>query len=434
MDSQDTVVNNVISIILGGGRGTRLYPLTKERSKPAVPLAGKYRIIDIPISNSLNSGLNKIYILTQFNSTSLHRHIARTYNKFGNFSKGFVEVLAANQTTDSMDWYQGTADAVRQNLRFFNLPNVNLALILSGDQLYRMDYQELIREHIRNNAEVTVSVLPVERKASHHFGVLKVGEDGRIVDFFEKPKEEKIIDSFSLSPSAFERHGIKAGGRSLIASMGIYLFNLDVLGSVLRVSDKPDFGKDIIPEIIKKRRVCAHFYDGYWEDIGTIKSYYEANLNLASLNPSFDFFNENAAIYTNPLFLPGSVVNACRIENSILADGCLIGGAEILRSVVGIRSIIGKNTIIKDSIIMGADYYETASNLRANQLKKIPNVGIGCNSRIIGAIIDKNVHIGDNVTICNENKTEQLDADNYMIRESIVIVPKGSAIPSNTVI
>ena len=434
MGIQDAVMNNVISIILGGGRGTRLYPLTKERSKPAVPLAGKYRIIDIPISNSLNSGLNKIYVLTQFNSTSLHRHIARTYNKFGNFSKGFVEVLAANQTTDSMDWYQGTADAVRQNLRFFNLPNVNLALILSGDQLYRMDYQELIREHIRNKAEVTVSVLPVERKAAHHFGVLKVGEDGRIVDFFEKPKEEKIIDSFSLSPAAFERHGIKAAGRSLIASMGIYLFNLDVLGSVLRGSDKPDFGKDIIPEIIKKRRVCAHFYDGYWEDIGTIKSYYEANLNLASLNPSFDFFNENAAIYTNPLFLPGSVINACKIDHSILADGCIIAGAEISRSVVGIRSIIGKNTVIKDSIIMGADYYETASNLRANQLKKIPNVGIGSNSRIIGAIIDKNVHIGDNVTICNENKIEQLDAENYMIRESIVIVPKGGVIPSNTVI
>lgn len=434
MGIQDAVVNNVISIILGGGRGTRLYPLTKERSKPAVPLAGKYRIIDIPISNSLNSGLNKIYVLTQFNSTSLHRHIAMTYNKFGNFSKGFVEVLAANQTTDSMDWYQGTADAVRQNLRFFNLPNVNLALILSGDQLYRMDYQELIREHIRNNAEVTVSVLPVERKAAHHFGVLKAGEDGRIVDFFEKPKEEKIIDSFSLSPVAFERHGVKAAGRSLIASMGIYLFNLDVLGNVLRESNKPDFGKDIIPEIIKNRRVCAHFYDGYWEDIGTIKSYYEANLNLASLNPSFDFFNENAAIYTNPLFLPGSVVNACKIEHSILADGCIIAGAEISRSVVGIRSIIGKNTVIKDSIIMGADYYETPSNLQANQLKKIPNVGIGSICRIIGAIIDKNVHIGDNVTICNENKIEQLDAENYMIRESIVIVPKGSAIPSNTVI
>lgn len=434
MSNQDADVNNVISIILGGGRGTRLYPLTKERSKPAVPLAGKYRIIDIPISNCLNSGLNKIYVLTQFNSTSLHRHIARTYNKFGNFSKGFVEVLAANQTTDSMDWYQGTADAVRQNLRFFNLPNVNLALILSGDQLYRMDYQELIEEHIRNNAEVTVSVLPVERKDAHHFGILKVGEDGNIVDFIEKPKDEKIIDLFSLSPSIFERRGIKAGARSLLASMGIYLFNLDVLGNVLRESNKPDFGKDIIPEIIKKRRVYAHFFDGYWEDIGTIKSFYEANLNLTSLNPSFNFFNENAAIYTNPLFLPGSVVNACKIDHSIIADGCIIAGAEISRSVVGIRSIIGKNTLIKDSIIMGADYYETESNAKANQLKKIPNMGIGSNSRIIGAIIDKNVHIGDNVTICNENKIDQLDAENYMIRESIVIVPKGSVIPSNMVI
>ncbi len=434
MSSQDAVVNNVISIILGGGQGTRLYPLTKERSKPAVPLAGKYRLIDIPISNCLNSGLDKIYVLTQFNSTSLHRHIARTYNKFGSFSKGFVEVLAANQTTDSMDWYQGTADAVRQNLRFFNLPNVNLALILSGDQLYRMDYQELIREHIRSNAEVTVSVLPVERKDARHFGILKAGEDGRIVDFFEKPKDEKIVDSYSLSPSAFERHGVKAAGRSLLASMGIYLFNLDVLGDVLRESNKPDFGKDIIPEIIKKRRVCAYFFDDYWEDIGTIKSFYEANLNLASLNPSFNFLSENATIYTNPLFLPGSVVNLCKINQSILTDGCIIAGAEIARSIIGIRSIIGKDTIIKDSIIMGADYYEAESNLQSNQLKKIPNMGIGCNSRIIGAIIDKNVHIGDNVTICNTNRLEHFDAENYVIRESIVIVPKRSVIPSNTVI
>ena len=426
-------MDNVISVILGGGRGARLYPLTKERSKPAVPLAGKYRIIDIPISNCLNSNLNKIYVLTQFNSTSLHRHITRAY-KFDNFSRGFIEILAANQTIESMIWYQGTADAVRQNLRFFNQPNIDLVLILSGDQLYRMNYQQAIKEHIRTGAEVTISVIPVERKYAQSFGILKVDEQGRIIDFFEKPKDEKVIDSLSLNASTFDRHGVRAKGRTLIASMGIYIFNLEVLSHVLRETNQSDFGKDIIPKIIKKRRVFAYFFDGYWEDIGTIKSFYEANLNLTSLTPSFDLYNENTPIYTNPLFLPGSVINVCKITQSIIADGCIINNAEIHNSVIGIRSIIGQNTLIQDSIIMGADYYETDSNIRANRLKKIPDIGIGNNSRIARAIIDKNVHIGENVNIGNINQAEQLDAENYMIRDFIVIVPKGSVIPSNTVI
>lgn len=426
-------MDNVISVILGGGRGARLYPLTKERSKPAVPLAGKYRIIDIPISNCLNSNLNKIYVLTQFNSASLHRHITRAY-KFDNFSRGFIELLAAAQTTESMNWYQGTADAVRQNLRFFNQPNIDFALILSGDQLYRMNYQEVIKMHIASGAEVTVSAIPVQRKDAGHLGILKVDEQGRIIDFFEKPKDEKVIDSLSLNASAFDRRGISAKGRTLLASMGIYIFNLEVLNDVLKETNKSDFGKDIIPEIIKKRRVFAYFFDGYWEDIGTIKSFYEANLNLASLTPNFDLFNEKAPIYTNPLFLPGSVINACKITQSIISDGCVINNAEIHNSVIGIRSIIGENTVIKDSIIMGADYYESESNIRANSFKKIPNVGIGDNSRILKAIIDKNVHIGENVTIENMNKTEHLVADNYMIHDYIVIIPKGSVIPPNTVI
>jgi glucose-1-phosphate adenylyltransferase len=426
-------MDNVISIILGGGRGTRLYPLTKERSKPAVPLAGKYRIIDIPISNCLNSDLNKIYVLTQFNSASLHRHITRAY-KFDNFSRGFIEILAATQTIESMDWYQGTADAVRQNLRFFNQPNIEFALILSGDQLYRMNYQEFIKEHIRTNAEVTVSVIPITREKVRHFGVLKVDEQGRISDFVEKPKDEEVIDSFSISAPAFDRHGIKAGNRSLIASMGIYVFNIDVLNEVLKETKKSDFGKEIIPDIIKKRRVFAYFFDGYWEDIGTIKSFYEANLELASTTPSFDLLDERAPIYTNPLFLPGSLINDCKITQSIIADGCSIHGSEIEHSVIGIRSIIGKNTVIQDSIIMGADYYESESNFRANRFKKIPDIGIGNNSNIKKAIIDKNVHIGENVTIENTGNIEQVDAENYMIRDSIVIIPKGSVIPSNTVI
>ncbi|MEK7290839.1 MAG: glucose-1-phosphate adenylyltransferase [Planctomycetota bacterium] len=425
-------MDNVISVILGGGRGTRLYPLTKERSKPAVPLAGKYRIIDIPISNCLNSNLNKIYVLTQFNSTSLHRHITRAY-KFDNFSRGFIELLAANQTIESMDWYQGTADAVRQNLRFFNQPNIDYALILSGDQLYRMNYPQAIKEHIRTGAEITIATIPVERKCAQSFGILKVDEQGRIVDFFEKPKDDKTIDSLSLDASFFDRHGVRAKGRTLLASMGIYIFNLEVLNDVLKETNKSDFGKDIIPEIIKKRRVFAYFFDGYWEDIGTIKSFYEANLKLASLSPSFNLYDEKAPIYTNPLFLPGSIINACKITQSIISDGCIINNAEIHNSVLGIRSIIGENAIIKDSIIMGADYYESESNIRTNRFKKIPDIGIGNNSRIVGAIIDKNVHIGANVSIENTKKIERLDEKNYMIRDYIVIIPKGSVIPPNTV-
>lgn len=426
-------MDNVISVILGGGRGTRLYPLTKERSKPAVPLAGKYRLIDIPISNCLNSDLNKIYVLTQFNSASLHRHITRAY-KFDNFSRGFIEILAATQTIESMNWYQGTADAVRQNLRFFNQPNIDFALILSGDQLYRMNYQQLIKEHIKNGAEVTISVIPAERKDAPNLGILKIDEQGRVVDFFEKPKDEMTIDFLSLDAAAFDRHGVSAKGRTLLASMGIYIFNLDVLNDVLKETNKSDFGKDIIPEIIKKRRVFAYFFDGYWEDIGTIKSFYEANLNLASLTPSFDLYNEKAPIYTNPLFLPGSIINDCKITQSIISDGCIVDNAEIHDSVIGIRSIIGKDTLIRNSIIMGADYYETEANIRTNRLKKIPDVGIGNNSCIVGAIVDKNVHIGDHVSIENVKKREQFDAENYMIRDYIVIIPKDSVIPSYTVI
>ncbi len=426
-------MDNVISVILGGGRGTRLYPLTKERSKPAVPLAGKYRLIDIPISNCLNSNLNKVYVLTQFNSASLHRHITRAY-KFDNFSRGFIEILAATQTMESTNWYQGTADAVRQNLRFFNQPNTDFALILSGDQLYRMNYQELIKEHIRMGAEVTVSVIPVERKDAYGFGILKVDEQGRIIDFFEKPKDEKLIDALSLSSSAFERRGIRAKGRTLLASMGIYVFNMEVLNEVLKESDKSDFGKDIIPNIVKNRRVFSYFFDGYWEDIGTIKSFYEANLKLVLPTPSFDLFDEKAPIYTNPLFLPGSIINSCTISQSIISDGCHIDNAEIHNAVLGSRSIVGKNTVIRDSIIMGADYYESEANIRTNRFKKIPGMGIGNNSRIIRAIVDKNVHIGENVVIENVKKLEHFDADNYMIRDNIVIVTKGSVIPSNTVI
>ena len=296
-----------------------------------------------------------------------------------------------------------------------------------------MNYPQAIKEHIRTGAEITIATIPVERKCAQSFGILKVDEQGRIVDFFEKPKDDKTIDSLSLDASFFDRHGVRAKGRTLLASMGIYIFNLEVLNDVLKETNKSDFGKDIIPEIIKKRRVFAYFFDGYWEDIGTIKSFYEANLKLASLSPSFNLYDEKAPIYTNPLFLPGSIINACKITQSIISDGCIINNAEIHNSVIGIRSIIGENAIIKDSIIMGADYYESESNIRTNRFKKIPDIGIGNNSRIVGAIIDKNVHIGANVSIENIKKIERLDEKNYMIRDYIVIIPKGSVIPPNTV-
>jgi glucose-1-phosphate adenylyltransferase len=426
-------MDNVISVILGGGRGTRLYPLTKERSKPAVPLAGKYRLIDIPISNCLNSRLNKIYVLTQFNSASLHRHITRTY-KFDSFSKGFIEILAANQTIESTDWYQGTADAVRQNLRFFNQPNTDFVLILSGDQLYRMNYQKLIEKHISTGAVLTISTIPVKRELAHSLGILKVDDQGRIVGFFEKPKDEKVIDSLSINASTFDKHGICPNNRTLLASMGIYVFNLNALNAILKENKKSDFGKEIIPDIIKKERVFAYFFDGYWEDIGTIKSFYEANLSLASPTPSFDLFEEKSPIYTNPLFLPGSFINSCKINQSIVADGCFIHNSEIQHSVIGIRSIIGKNTVIKNSVIMGADYYESDSHRESNRSANIPDMGIGSNTSITGAIIDKNVHIGENVVIHNAKGLDNHDSNNYMIRDSIVIVTKGSVIPSHTII
>lgn len=426
-------MDNVISVILGGGRGTRLYPLTKERSKPAVPLAGKYRLIDIPVSNSLNSGINKIYVLTQFNSASLHRHITRSY-KFDNFSKGFIEILAANQTIGSLDWYQGTADAVRQNLRFFDQPNIEYILILSGDQLYRMNYQHFIREHIKSGAEVTVSAIPAERRHAQALGLLKINEQGRIVGFSEKPKDEAVIDTLSLDASFFEKRGVEPKGRTLLASMGIYLFNIDVLKEVLKKSQKPDFGKEIIPEIIKERAVHAYLFDGYWEDIGTIKSFYEANLELATFSPRFNLYSEKNPIYTSPLSLPGAIINNCRIIKSIIADGCIIDSGEISDSVIGFRTRIEKNTTIRSSVVMGADYYETKENIRTNREKGRPNIGIGENTKIVGAIVDKNVHIGENVHIENTKKIETFDAENYMIRDSIIIIPKGSVIPSNTVL
>lgn len=420
-------INDVIAVILGGGRGERLFPLTKARAKPAVPIAGKFRLIDIPISNCLHARIDRIFVLTQFNSTSLNRHIVQTY-RFDMFSRGYVQILAAQQTLESVDWYQGTADAVRQNLRRFIDIRSKYILILSGDQLYRMDYQEMLKEHIENNAEITVAVIPVERNQVKELGILKTESDGRIVEFKEKPQSEEEISSMSIKPEILENHGVKPLGRSHVASMGIYIFNNDVLEDTL--GDRMDFGKHVIPDAISSRRVYAHYFDGYWRDVGTIKSFYETNLELTKLVPPFDFYNEVAQIYTRPRFLPGSKINSCSVQSSILCEGSIITECAIKNSVIGVRSIINSGAEIESSLIMGADYYDKQKDVCDNE----PYIGIGRGSIIRNAIIDKNARIGCNVMIINEQGIKELNSDSYTIRDGIVAVHKDAVIPDNTVI
>jgi len=443
--------HEVIAVILGGGRGERLYPLTKYRAKPAVPIAGKFRLIDIPVSNCLHADLDRIFVLTQFNSTSLHRHIAQTY-RFDQFSGGYVQILAAQQTQDNLDWYQGTADAVRQNLRRFMETPCEYILILSGDQLYRMDFGKMIQEHIEKDAEITVTALPVHRDRVEEFGILKTNENGRIVEFREKPRDEEEIKELEIEDRALKRHGIEPQGRSHAASMGIYLFNRETLWNVLvgTAEDKSmiDFGKHIIPASIKTRRIHAYYFDGYWQDVGTIRSFYETNLELTRLIPQLDFYNEFAQIYTRPRFLPGSKINSCVVQSSILCEGSIITECEIRNSIIGLRSIVNSGAEIHDSVIMGADYYETDSNAGfydptlidmdsrwiIRSMGKLPPIGIGRGSIIRNAIIDKNARIGCNVKIVNENGVPHYDGQDYSIRDGVVVVHKDGVIPDNTVI
>lgn len=410
--------SDVLAVILGGGKGTRLFPLTKYRAKPAVPFGGKFRIIDIPISNCLNSGLDKIFILTQFNSQSLHRHIYGTY-RLGRFSEGFVDILAAQQTTDSMDWYQGTADAVRQNLSFIEEVNAKYTIILSGDHLYRMDYNDFLNTHIKNNADITISVMPVCRKDASEFGILQVDKNKRIRKFVEKPSED-ILDSV-ISPGLPEN-------TPFLASMGIYVFTTGTLIDILSDNSSDDFGKHIIPEAIHKHTLIAHQFKGYWRDIGTMDSFFHANLELASFNPPFTFYDEKYPIYTRARSLPGSRLDNCTIEQTLMADGCFIEKSVIKNTVIGIRTIISKNTEIENSVIMGSDFYEpgTAENL--------PHLGIGEDCVIHNAIIDKNARIGNNVKIINSEKKDDFDGDHYYIRDGIVVIPKNTIIEDFTVI
>ncbi|MBZ5496492.1 MAG: glucose-1-phosphate adenylyltransferase [Acidobacteriia bacterium] len=420
---------DVLALVLGGGRGQRLYPLTKFRSKPAVPLGGKYRIIDIPISNCLNSDINRIFVLTQFNSASLNRHIVQTY-KFDMFSGGFVDILAAEQTPDNPNWFQGTADAVRQSIKHFAPYDVRYILTLSGDQLYQMDFRRLVQFHEKSRADITVAGIPVSAAETSSLGIMKVRDDGRVTAFYEKPGPEHLPE---LRWAMANRHK-PDDGRDYLANMGIYLFRKEHLVDLLTGSSALDFGKDLIPEAIGKCSVSADVFSGYWTDIGTIRSFYEANLALTAGLPRFNFYAERTPIYTHPRNLPSSKLNSCTLYQSIIADGCILNGADITRSIVGVRSRIGTGTTIKNSIIMGADSYETSEELAANAERGIPNIAIGSNCTIINAIIDKDVRIGDNVSIINAHNLQEKDEDRYHIRDGIIVVPKGSIISSTTVI
>ena len=418
-------MRNVIGVILGGGQGTRLFPLTQLRSKPAVPIGGKYRLIDIPISNCLHSGVNRIFALTQFNSASLHRHISTTY-RFDSFSDGFVEILAAEQTQDSVAWYQGTADAVRQQLRHLLSRRADQVLILSGDHLYRMDYRAFVEEHRARGADVSIAVKPVPQQAAPALGIVQVDAQGRIVDFREKPQDAAELEALRRPAADSEA--------CYLASMGIYVFEPQVLVSLLMSSEQDDFGKHIIPSAIHKVGVFAHTFEGYWEDIGTIRSFYEANLALTDRSPPFDFYRADAPIYTHARFLAGTRLENCHIERGIICEGSYIQSAQIERSVIGIRSVIGANCQIAHTIVMGADSEESPADRVRNAAQGIPNMGIGANTKITGAIIDKNARIGEGVCITNKARGVEAGETNYYIRDGIVVVPKDAVIPSGTVI
>lgn len=418
-------MRKTIALVLGGGQGTRLYPLTKYRSKPAVPLGGKYRLIDIPLSNCINSGLNRVYVLTQFMSVSLHSHIRMTY-RFDHFSGGFVELLAAQQTMDQgTDWYQGTADAVRKNLRYIMQPDIEHVLILSGDQLYRMDYAAMLKTHKATAAEVTIAALPVNAESAKSLGVMRCDDSGRIEGFLEKPQTQEELDLVRTPPGLLDGRGIESRGRDCLASMGIYLFDRNTLLDVLEKTNYQDFGKEVFPASIRSRHVQMHLFDDYWEDIGTIRAFYDANLSLASAAPPFDLTNPDAPIYTHARFLPPSQIAAgVQISGSLIGDGCRIGNNSIVEnSVLGSRCIVGENVHIKNSIVMGLDYYES------NGSTGIP-FGIGNGSKIDGAILDKNCRLGPNVEICvPAGLADSQDADDVMVRDGIAVVLKDATLP-----
>ncbi len=425
--------SNVLSVIMGGGQGTRLFPLTKERSKPAVPLAGKYRLVDIPISNCINSKLRRIYLLTQFNSASLHRHISQSY-KFDHFNGGFVEILAAQQTTTDMSWYQGTADAVRKNMMHFMNQEWDYLLILSGDQLYRMDFRDIIDQHIETKADITVATTPVSRREAGALGIMQVDGERRITRFVEKPKDPALVDSLKVPPAWYHALGMKGNGDLFLASMGIYVFNRGLIARLLD-NQLTDFGKHIIPNAIQDLRVFSFVYQGYWEDIGTIRAFFEANLDVTNELPRFNFFDMTAPIFSRPRFLPGSKINGAQIDHAVISDGCILNRAVITHSIVGLRSIVGAGTVLNRVILLGSDYYESQESIEEKGKAGKPPIGIGTNCRIENAIVDKNARIGNNVVISPAGKPEKVDHPNYYyIRDGVVIIPKHGVIPHGMVI
>lgn len=422
-----------MAIILGGGAGTRLFPLTRERAKPAVPLGGKYRLIDVPISNCINSSVMQIYVLTQFNSASLNRHISRTY-RFSSFSSGFVEIIAAEQRRDSPQWFQGTADAVRQVLPHIRDWGVENILILSGDHLYRMDYRPFLKRHLETNADVTISVIPCTPNEAEEFGLLKTDGDGTIKEFKEKPKGDEL-ESMRVDTTRFGLKADEAAARPYLASMGIYVFNYERLIELLRKDESwVDFGREIIPGAIEDLNVQAYLFSDYWEDIGTIKAFYEANMDLARPLPKFNFFNAESPIYTRSRYLPPSKIENSEINNSMVTEGCILNGIKAKNSILGLRSRIDSGARIEDSIIMGADYYESVDEMKKNLAAGLPHIGIGSDCEIRKAIIDKNARIGKNVRLVNERGVEEEDGENHYIREGIILIPKNAVLKDGTVI
>ena len=426
---------NVLAVILGGGAGSRLFPLTQRRSKPAVPLGGKYRLVDIPISNCINSDVIKIFILTQYNSASLNQHISRTF-RFSRFSDGFVEVLAAEQTPESPSWFQGTADAVRQVLPHIRDWKIDTLLILSGDHLYRMDYRQFLARHFETKADVTVSVIPFVREAAEEFGLVKTDADGRITEFREKPKGE-ALEAMRVDTTAFGLSAEEAARRPFLASMGIYVFNYQLLEELL--AEHPqwvDFGREVIPGAIERGPVQSFFFDAYWEDIGTISAFHAANIDMTAILPKFNLFDTEAPIYTRARYLPPSKIHSSEIIDTIISEGCIINRAKVVRSVVGLRSRIEPDAYVEETVLMGADYYQTIEEMRDDRAAGKPPLGIGAGSVIRRAIIDKNARIGSGVRFLNERSVEHLDneAEGYYIRDGIIIVPKDATVKDGTVV
>lgn len=423
-------MKDVLAVILGGGRGTRLFPLTKFRAKPAVPIGGKFRLIDIPISNCLHWNIRKIMVLTQFNTASLHRHISQSY-RFDGFSDGFLQILAAQQTIEDSNWYQGTADAVRKNIHYIKHQKVGTVVILSGDQLYRINLSDFLKCHRENQADITIAVKPVARAQAGEFGILQTDERRRIVRFVEKPKTKELLDELAV-PAAYL--GLQDPNLSHIASMGIYIFRKDVLIDLLEHNVKEDFGREVIPDAIAGSQVFAYVFNDYWEDIGTVKAFFEANLDFANPIPRFDFYNEETPIYTRKRFLPGSKIENCDIHYSLISEGSIIEGSKLANTVIGTRSIIRSHSYLERVVMMGADYYESPEEKAEDERRQRGQVGIGRDCVIRNAILDKNVRVGAGARLLNEKGLVNFSHDRYNIVDGITVVPKDMEIPAGFVI